>query len=68
MTRRLLAAAALAVVCTPVAASAGTFTFRDPVSGCVYTVWTPDITAGRCPPICPGIEIDGGFGQSTSCP
>ncbi|HEX8001220.1 MAG TPA: hypothetical protein VF519_00830 [Mycobacteriales bacterium] len=65
MSRRLLAAAALAVVATPVAAAGAAFTVRDPVRDCTYTVWGPTVTVTSF--VVPGVSVTGGYGYSTTC-
>ena len=67
MTRRLLAAAALAVALTPVAATATAFSFRNPLDGCTYTVWAPSLhSTGSVAP--PWVATSGGFGEDRTCP
>jgi hypothetical protein len=70
VTRRLLAAAALAVALTPLAADAQEFSVRNPVDGCTYRVWAPTYTIHPFPsfPLPFGITSTGGFGQSVECP
>jgi hypothetical protein len=69
VSRRLLAAAALAVALTPLAADAqGIISVRNPVNGCTYSVWGPTIRPHQTPPEPFGFDIDGGFGESASCP
>ncbi len=66
MTRRLLAAAALVALALPGVASASGYSVRNPVDGCVYSVWTPTYTITTF--VKPGITSTGGFGHSVECP
>jgi hypothetical protein len=67
VTRRLLAAAALAVALTPVAASATGYTVRNPVDGCTHSVYVPDITV-RYIGGWPGVSWYGSPTYWSTCP
>ncbi|HEX8001216.1 MAG TPA: hypothetical protein VF519_00810 [Mycobacteriales bacterium] len=69
MSRRLLAAAALAVALTPVAAEASAYSVRNPADGCTYTVYSPEfVMGGGGGGASPSLVMVGGFGESVACP
>lgn len=62
-----VAAVSTAVLGTAAAANATTIaTFKNPTTGCTYSVYGPDATIHTLPS--PGVTTTGGFGESVACP
>lgn len=66
MRRALVVLALLGVASAAAPASATSVSVTNPLNGCTYTVWTPDVYTGYGP--APGFRTEGGFGESVSCP
>jgi hypothetical protein len=66
---RTLVALALAAAAVLPAASASAMEIAavtNPLNGCTYRVWGPDIYIQTLPK--PGVQTSGGFGETVSCP
>lgn len=66
-TQRIVVLALLGAAAVAASAHAASRSVTNPLNGCTYTVWTPDITI-RYIGGYPGVSTSGGVGHTVSCP